>query len=174
MLSSGATWRNFGAALSALGLSCGDRVAVYLDKRIETVTALFGVSAGGGVFVPVNPLLRPRQVGYILQDCDVRVLVTSPERLALLREELEQCKSVEHVVLVGHGPATVHDLDGRYEYTVNRWPLVSDSRPLPSPMPSMWTWPPSCIRPAAPASPREWCSATGTSSRGRECQPLPR
>ena len=29
--------------------------------------------------------------------------MTSPERLALLREELEQCKSVEHVVLVGHG-----------------------------------------------------------------------
>ena len=128
-------WRdvaNTGAALSARGLSCGDRVAVYLDKRIETVTALFGVSAAGGVFVPVNPLLRPRQVGYILQDCDVRVLVTSPERLDLLRQELEHCKSVEHVVLVGHGPATAYHLDGRYEYTVNSWPLVSDSRPLPS------------------------------------------
>ena len=37
-----------------------------------------------------------------MQDCDVRVLVTSAERLALLREELEECKSVEQVVLVGH------------------------------------------------------------------------
>lgn len=126
-------WRDlgdFGAALSALGLRRGDRVAVYLDKRIETVTALFGVSAGGGVFVPVNPLLRSRQVGYILQDCDVRVLVTSPERLALLREELEQCKSVEHVVLVGHGPASVPDLGGQRGYTVSSWPLVTDGRPV--------------------------------------------
>ena len=98
--------RDFGAALSVRGLRRGDRVAVYLDKRIETVTALFGASAGGGVFVPINPLLRPKQVSYILQDCDVRVLVTSPERLALLREELEQCKSVEHVVVVGHDPAS--------------------------------------------------------------------
>jgi len=125
-------WRDvsdFGAGLSAFGVSRGDRVAVYLDKRIETVTALFGVSAGGGVFVPVNPLLRPRQVSYILQDCDVRVLVTSTERLELLREELEHCKSVEHVVLVGHDPAS-GDLDRQCEYTVNPWPLVTDDSPL--------------------------------------------
>src|SRR6516162_6849794 len=67
-------WREvggFGAALQGLRLRRGDRVAVYLDKRIETVTAMFGASAAGGVFVPVNPLLRPRQVGYIMRNCDV-------------------------------------------------------------------------------------------------------
>jgi acyl-CoA ligase (AMP-forming) (exosortase A-associated) len=94
--------RGFSAVLSDLGLARADRVAVYLDKRLETVTALFGASAAGGVFVPVNPLLRPKQVGHIVRDCDARVLVTSPERLAMLREELEDCKSVEHVVLVSH------------------------------------------------------------------------
>jgi acyl-CoA ligase (AMP-forming) (exosortase A-associated) len=120
--------RNFGAALGVLGLRDGDRVAVYLDKRIETVTALFGASAGGGVFVPVNPLLRPRQVGHILQDCDARVLVTSPERLSLLREELEQCKSVEHVVLTGHGDAVAPGESGQHEYTVSSWPIVARDR----------------------------------------------
>ena len=126
-------WRevaDFGGGLSALGVRRGDRVAVYLDKRIETVAALFGASASGGVFVPVNPLLKPRQVSYILQDCDVRVLVTSPERLALLEEELEQCKSVEHVVLVGHGPARAPDPGGQYHYTVNPWPLAAGDRPV--------------------------------------------
>ena len=78
----------FAAGLSRLGLGRGERVAVYLDKRIETVVSLFGTSAAGGVFVPVNPLLRAQQVAYILDDCDVRVLVTSAERLALLRDEL--------------------------------------------------------------------------------------
>ena len=79
------------------------RVAVFLDKRIETVAAIFGTSAAGAAFVPVNPLLRPAQVGHILRDCDVRVLVTSPERLALMRDELASCPTVEHVVLVGAG-----------------------------------------------------------------------
>ena len=122
--------RGFGAALSDLGLGRGDRVAVYLDKRIETVTALFGASAAGGVFVPVNPLLRPNQVGHIARDCEARVLVTSPERLALLREELDECKSVEHVVLVGQdapvsGPGVWSS--GRDEtYTVSAWPAEED------------------------------------------------
>lgn len=91
----------FAGGLDGLGLDRGDRVAVYLDKRIETVTAIFGASAARGVFVPVNPLLRPQQVGYILDDCSVRVLVTSSERLELLRDELEGATSVEHVVVIG-------------------------------------------------------------------------
>ena len=63
------------AGLRRLGLDRGDRVGVYLDKRIETVTSIFGASAAGCVFVPVNPVLKPKQVGYILADCSVRVAV---------------------------------------------------------------------------------------------------
>ncbi|GAA2106665.1 acyl-CoA ligase (AMP-forming), exosortase A system-associated [Microlunatus panaciterrae] len=88
------------AGLTGIGLQRDDRVAVYLDKRIETVVAIFGASAAGAVFVPVNHLLRPPQVAYILADCDVRVLVTSPERLALLGDSLKGCPALEHVILV--------------------------------------------------------------------------
>ena len=118
-------WRevaSFGTALRDLGICRGDRVAVYLDKRIETVAALFGSSAGEGVFVPINPLLRPKQVGYIIQDCSARILVTSPERLALLHGELEVCKSVEHVVLVGQDPPA----EPGTRYTVSPWPTATD------------------------------------------------
>src|SRR6478672_9585942 len=71
------------AGLIRLGLEREQRVAIYLDKRIETAAAIFGTSAAGGAFVPINPLLRQHQVAYILSDCDARVLVTSPERLDL-------------------------------------------------------------------------------------------
>ncbi len=83
-----------------LGVGREDRVAVFLEKRLETVAALFGASAAGGAFVPANPLLRPAQVAHILADCDVRVLVTSAERLALLRDELGQCPALRDIVLV--------------------------------------------------------------------------
>ena len=43
-----------------------ERVAIWLEKRVETVATVFGTSAAGGVFVPVNPVLRPPQVAYIL------------------------------------------------------------------------------------------------------------
>ena len=72
---------SFAAGLMSLGLGKSERVGIYLDKRSETVIASFGAAAAGGVFVPLNPLLKPEQVAYILRDCNVRVLVTSPERL---------------------------------------------------------------------------------------------
>ena len=100
------------SGLLQLGLARGERVAIYLEKRFETVVASFGAPAAGGVFVPLNPLLKPEQVGFILRDCEVRVLVTSPERLAQLGEVLAQCPSVRHVVLTsgsGAAPVPVHD-----------------------------------------------------------------
>jgi acyl-CoA ligase (AMP-forming) (exosortase A-associated) len=88
----------------SLGLSRSERVAVYLEKRIDTVSALFGAAAAGGVFVPANPLLKPEQVSHILNDCNVRILVTSPERLELLRPILQHCHDLRAVVLVGDKP----------------------------------------------------------------------
>ncbi len=84
----------------ALGLDRRDRVAVYMDKRIDTVVALFGAAAAGGVFVPVNPLLKAEQVAHILKDCNVRILVTTPERLELLRPVLASCHDLRCVALV--------------------------------------------------------------------------
>ena len=88
------------AGLVELGLAKSDRVGIYLDKRIETAIAMFGVAAAGGVFVPINPLLKPAQVAYILRDCNVRVLVTSRERLALLETLLAECEDLRHLVVL--------------------------------------------------------------------------
>jgi acyl-CoA ligase (AMP-forming) (exosortase A-associated) len=102
--------------LLGTGLARAERVAVYLDKRVHTVTALFGAAAAGAVFVPVNPLLKPDQVGHILADCNVRVLVTSSDRLKLLAPVLAQCADL-HTVLVS-GPGELPALPG---VTVARW-----------------------------------------------------
>lgn len=91
----------FAAALIALGLERQERVAVYLPKQFETVTAMFGAARAGCVFVPVNPILKPLQVQHILRDCNVRVLVTSRERLAGLGEILEHCPDLRHAIVVG-------------------------------------------------------------------------
>ena len=104
----------FAAGVIGLGLRRGERVAIYLEKRFEAVVASFGATAAGLVFVPLNPLLKPEQVAFIMKDCDVRVLVTSPERLALLADVLGRCDALRHVVTTGAGEV---------------------ARPLPVPMP---------------------------------------
>ena len=95
--------RDSGAALLAHGLGASERVAVYMEKNVENVAAMFGAAAAGGVFVPVNPLLKAEQVAYILADCNVRVLVTSVDRLRLLGDALAHCRDLRLVIAVGNG-----------------------------------------------------------------------
>lgn len=94
----------FASGLTMIGLARQERVGIYLEKRFETVISNFGTAAAGGVFAPLNPLLKPEQVGYILRDCNVRVLVTSGERLPLLMATLAECHDLRHVVVVGKMP----------------------------------------------------------------------
>lgn len=93
----------FASGLMNAGLQRQSRVAIYLEKRTETVVASFGAPAAGGVFVPVNPLLKAEQVAFILADCEVRVLVTSPQRLLLLAPVLQHCPALRHVLLTDEG-----------------------------------------------------------------------
>ena len=109
--------------LAELGLEREQRVAVFLEKRIETVAAIFGTSAAGGTFVPINPLLRPQQVAHILADCGARVLVTSSERLSLLREVLSACPTIEHIIVVDAQPESASKMVG----TMHSWPQPSDA-----------------------------------------------
>ena len=87
-------------ALLGLGIGSGERVAVYLPKQPEAVFSLFGAAAAGACFVPINPLLKPRQVAYILTHCDVKILITSAARLASLVGICDACPNLHTIVLV--------------------------------------------------------------------------
>ncbi len=82
------------------GAKRSDRIAVYLEKRPEAVIAMFAASAAGAVFVPVNPLLKPDQVAYILADCNVKILVTSADRLRSLQKILPLCPDLHCIIVV--------------------------------------------------------------------------
>ncbi|MCP3760517.1 acyl-CoA ligase (AMP-forming), exosortase A system-associated [Streptomyces sp. TBY4] len=85
--------------LRALGIRRGDRVAVYMEKRVETIVALLAVSRTGAVLVPVNPLFKARHLRHVVADCAARTVITTTERLATVDSALGEASSVEHVVL---------------------------------------------------------------------------
>jgi len=119
--------QQFANGLASLALPASERVAVYLEKRLETVVASFGTAAFGGTFVPVNPLLKAEQVGFILRDCEVRVLVTSPDRLRLVADELTRCPSVHTVVVTGAVPQA--DALGNWRGRCVGWAEFLDAAP---------------------------------------------
>lgn len=94
--------RALAGGLARLDVRPGDRVAVFLDKRIETVVSMLAASVAGAAFVPVNPVLKPRQVTHVVTDSGSAVLVTSSRRWASLADRLsgDAGHALRHVVLV--------------------------------------------------------------------------
>jgi long-chain acyl-CoA synthetase len=56
------------------GLRPGDRIGIMLPNVAEFAVIYYGVLRAGGVVVPMNPLLKAREVAYYLRDCDARLI----------------------------------------------------------------------------------------------------
>ncbi|HVN11607.1 MAG TPA: long-chain fatty acid--CoA ligase [Kineosporiaceae bacterium] len=60
------------------GIEPGDRVGVMLPNIPEFAVAYYGVLRAGGVVVPMNPLLRAREVAHYVDDSGAKAVFTSP------------------------------------------------------------------------------------------------
>lgn len=65
----------FAAGLAKQQVSKGDRVALYCVNSPEFVVAYLGILKAGAIVVPINLLLNPKEVAYILSDAGPQVLV---------------------------------------------------------------------------------------------------
>ena len=65
--------------LAELGIEPGDRVALLSDTRVEWTLASYGISAAGGVVVPVYPTNSPQECKWVLGDSGARAVVCENE-----------------------------------------------------------------------------------------------
>lgn len=83
--------------LASLGVGKGDRIA-YLGKNHPLYfEILVGAAKLGAVMTPVNWRLAPPEVGYIVNDCQARVVIIGEgfaEMLAAVRADLEHVETV--------------------------------------------------------------------------------
>jgi long-chain acyl-CoA synthetase len=88
----------FGAALAARGLARGDRVALYLQNVAEFVVAVLAAWKLGAIAVPINPMLKQREVRTLLEDCEPVALVTLESLWAEVASDAVAGTSVRIVV----------------------------------------------------------------------------
>jgi acyl-CoA synthetase (AMP-forming)/AMP-acid ligase II len=77
-ISYGEWWRRvqrLAAALAQRGVRPGDRVSVALFNSPAFLDTLFATWVAGGVIVPINTRLHPRELAYMVQHSESRVLV---------------------------------------------------------------------------------------------------
>lgn len=121
-------------ALQSLDLERQQRVAIYLPKQIETVTSFLAVSRAGGVFVPINPVLKAPQVGHILNDCNVKILITSKNRLQSLADTLHHCTDLHTIILVDQETPSLHNHSQRIMNWSGFFELGNQRGLVPTPM----------------------------------------
>src|SRR5882724_6051450 len=62
----------FANYLVARGSKPGEKISTICNNSVEFVKALFGIHRAGLVWVPVNTMLGPADIGYILDHAEVR------------------------------------------------------------------------------------------------------
>src|SRR6202171_1903624 len=62
----------FANYLVARGLKPGEKISTICNNSVEFVKALFGIHRAGLVWVPINTMLGPADMGYILDHAEVR------------------------------------------------------------------------------------------------------
>ncbi len=92
------------SALIVAGLKRGDRVAVFLDNRPETVVAFFAVLKAGGAFLPINPTTRERKLCHLLAHSESAFVVTDRRRSNLVLKSESSLPDLRGIVGVGGMP----------------------------------------------------------------------
>jgi acyl-CoA synthetase (AMP-forming)/AMP-acid ligase II len=71
------------------GVRAGDRVGLWLKNRPEFVPALFGILQTGAAVVPINNFLKPAEVGFILADAGIDLIILDET----MREGFDQLRA---------------------------------------------------------------------------------
>jgi amino acid adenylation domain-containing protein len=65
--------------LRSLGVEKGSLVAVCLPRSVEMAVGMLAIWKAGGVYLPMDPTNPPDRLASILEDAQVRVVVSTPE-----------------------------------------------------------------------------------------------
>src|SRR6201986_2958864 len=84
------------------GLKPGDRVGLMMPNVAEVPVVYYGVLRAGGVVVPMNPLLKAREVAYYLGDSGAGLVFAWYSFAEQARAGADQVEA-EHIVVDGDG-----------------------------------------------------------------------
>jgi long-chain acyl-CoA synthetase len=87
----------FAAALQAMGVGKGDRVAVILPNIPQFVLAYYGILKAGGVVVAMNPMYKADEIQYHLDVSDAMIVLALDEFREVLANVLERNPEVTFI-----------------------------------------------------------------------------
>jgi len=106
----------FANTLQSLGVQQGDRVAIVLSQRIETIVAHLAIYKLGAISLPLAILFGPEALEYRLRDSAAKVVITDSGNYDSIRELKPNLPDL-HVVI------GCRSEDSQYEF----WQLIENA-----------------------------------------------
>lgn len=136
------TWREIenrcarlGAALGALGMQAGDRVAVMALSSDRYIESFYGVPWGGGVIVPLNIRWAAPEMIHALNDSGATILMIDDAHLAQLPRLLENCPAIREVVFLGDPDSAPPDPPQGHSQSLQDFEsILAAAEPMPDAM----------------------------------------
>ncbi|MDQ0315244.1 malonate--CoA ligase [Amorphus orientalis] len=97
------------AALVALGVAPGDRVAVQIEKSVEGLFLYLAAIRAGAVYLPLNTAYTPAELDYFLDDAEPALFVCDPAKLDALSPVAEKAGVPRVETLDGNGEGSFSD-----------------------------------------------------------------
>src|SRR3954468_2973210 len=99
------------ASLRSRGIEPGDRVGMVLPNVLAFPVVFYGALLAGAAVVPMNPLLKAREIEYYLRDSGARIVVAAASS-AGPAEEAAATVGIEAVTVGAAVPVELMDGDG--------------------------------------------------------------
>ena len=96
--------REIASGLVDLGIESGDRVCILSDTRVEWTLASYGISAAGGIVVPIYPTNSPPECEWVVGNSGARAVIcedeSQREKIDKVRDSLPE---LEHLIGIENG-----------------------------------------------------------------------
>jgi long-chain acyl-CoA synthetase len=106
--------------LHELGIGPGEVVTLYASNSWEWIASYFAIARIGAVINPVNTMLTPAEIEYVVTDCGARSIITSADKAPAILG-VKDSSDVQSIVSFGDAP----------EGTVSFEELISRDVPPP-------------------------------------------
>jgi fatty-acyl-CoA synthase len=110
-----------------LGVQKGDRVSILAHNSVVYIDLFYGLAKIGAIFAPLNWRLVARELSYIVDDCEPKVLICGPEFTDLLAEMRPEVDVAHYVSVEGA------EIEGALSYE-GALALASDAEPERPPL----------------------------------------
>jgi long-chain acyl-CoA synthetase len=100
--------------LQKLGVGKGDRVVVCMPNNPEVIISYQGITRSGAVIVPIMFTLHPKEIQYIIENCEAKVVISSSYTAENIKKAIDGLE-VKPVLVVADLPGN-EDVLNLYDF----------------------------------------------------------